>query len=1059
MKNSGSEGATTQPESSYWFARHSKSVIFLILTLALLGGYLAFTIPVAVFPATNFPRILIAVDNGVMPTDQMMVTITRRLEEGVNSVPGLLEVRSITSRGSAEIDLFFDWQVDMFQTLQYVNAAISRVQPELPPTATVVANRLTFASFPIVGYSLTSATIPQTQLWEMATYDIKPRLNRLDGVSTVVVQGGQEPEFHIQPDATRLLAANATVTDILDTMRRTNLIDSPGLFERNHQLVLALISAQVRTPQQIADIVIKNTPAGIPVRIGDVATVMPGVKPVYTIVTANGKPAVLLNINRQPDSNTVQVADEVHAQVEAIRKSLPPGIEIRPFYDQSIIVSDSIKSVRDAILLGLLLASIILVVFLRDWGTSVVAGLVIPVTIAVTFIALKGLGESFNLMTLGGLAAAVGLVIDDAIVVVENIVIHRDSGQGRLQAIHSALEEITIPLIGSTVTPIVVFLPLISITGVTGTFFRALAVTMAVSLLASLVLALTWTPNLSQYFIHKRKGTQSDPVEAPPEEESIERLLAAEEASLGRFFRKIVDFHERWLRRALAKPLWLAALSLVLVVVAYVCYRYSGSDLMPEMDEGGFTLDYWTPAGTSLAETNRMVTAMEQILNTIPEVESTSRRTGLELGLAAVTEANRGDILVKLKKDRSRSIDDIIEDVRTKVNAQEPAARVEFIQVLQDMIGDLTSAPEPVQIKLFSQDPALLEIWALKVAAAIGKVKGVVDVLDGIENTISGPAVVFQINPSVAVRAGFTPEEVAVDAAAILEGEPAATPVVSHDRAYVVRVRFPDSNRISLETMSNTLLTSSSGRTATLGSLATITELPPQIEIRRENLQRDVAVTARLEGIDLGSGVAAVQKAVDGLHLPSSIRVEYGGTYKEEQKSFRDLVFVFVLAIILVFIVLLFEFRSFAAPLAILASALLSTSGVFLALIITRTTFNVASFMGMIMVVGIVAKNGILLLDADQKFRLLGLSAEDAMLQASRRRLRPIVMTALATVAGMLPLAFALGAGSQMLQPLAIAVIGGILISMVLSLIITPAVHYYLSSAGTKVKEPAPVEA
>jgi len=1059
MTSSRSPGAVIQramtpPEPPYWFARHSKSVIFLILTLALLGGYLAFTIPVAVFPATNFPRILIAVDNGVMPTDQMMVTITRRLEEGVNSVPGLLEVRSITSRGSAEIDLFFDWNVDMFQTLQYVNAAISRVQPELPPTATVVANRLTFASFPIIGYSLTSATIPQTQLWEMATYDIKPRLNRLDGVSTVLVQGGQEPEFHITPDSAKLLAANVTVTDILDAMRRTNLIDSPGLFDRNHQLVLGLISAQVRTPQQIADIVIKNTPAGIPVRVGDVATVAPGVKPVYTIVTANGKPAVLLNINRQPESNTVQVADEVHAQVEEIRKSLPPGIEIRPFYDQSIIVSDSIKSVRDAILLGLILASIILVVFLRDWGTSIVAGLVIPVTIALTFIALKLLGQSFNLMTLGGLAAAVGLVIDDAIVVVENIVIHRDSGQDRLQAIHSALQEITIPLIGSTVTPIVVFLPLISITGVTGTFFRALAVTMGVSLLASLVLALTWTPNLSIYFIRKRRGIEAGAVEElpeeVPEEESIQRLLAAEEASLGGFFRKVVGFHERWLRRALAKPLWLAALSVALVVVSYGCYRYSGSDLMPEMDEGGFTLDYWTPAGTSLAETNRMVTAIEKTLNTIPEVESTSRRTGMELGLAAVTEANRGDILVKLKKDRSRAIDDVIEDVRAQVTAQQPAVRVEFVQVLQDMIGDLTSEPEPVQIKLFSQDAALLETWAPKVADAIGKVKGVVDVLDGIENTISGPAVTFQINPSVAARAGFTPEEVALDAAAILEGEPAATPVISNDRAYVVRVRFPDTSRGSLEAMSNTLLTSSTGKTASLGSLATITELPPQTEIRRENLQRDVSVSARLEGTDLGSAVTAVQKAVAGLHLPSGIRVEYGGTYKEEQKSFRDLVFVLVLAIILVFIVLLFEFRSFAAPLAILASALLSTSGVFLALILTRTTFNVASFMGMIMVVGIVAKNGILLLDADQKFRLLGLSAEDAMLQASRRRLRPIMMTALATVAGMLPLAFALGAGSQMLQPLAIAVIGGILISMVLSLIITPAVHFYLSNHENK---------
>jgi len=1043
-----------QPESSYWFSRQSKPVIFLILTVALLGAYLAFTIPVSVFPETNFPRVLIAVDNGVMPIDQMMVTITRPLEEAVNSVPGLQDVRSITSRGSAEIDLFFDWRVDMFQTLQYVNAAISRVQPELPATASIVAHRMTFASFPIMGYSLTSATVPQTQLWEMATYEIKPRLNRLDGVSTVLIQGGQEPEFHITPDPAKLLTANVTVTDILGTMRRTNLIDSPGLFERNHQLVLGLISGQVRTPEQIAQTVVKTTPAGIPVRIGDIATVARAVKPVYTIVTANGKPAVLLNINRQPDSNTVQVADEVHAEIAQLQKSLPPSVRIQAFYDQSIIVRDSIKSVRDAILLGLILASIILVVFLRDWGTSIVAGLVIPVTLMVTFVALKLLNQSFNLMTLGGLAAAVGLVIDDAIVVVENIVLHRDAGQSRLQAIHSALHEITVPLVGSTVTPVVVFLPLISITGVTGTFFRALAVTMGVSLFTSLALALMWTPNLSQYFIKRRPAAPRAAHE--PEEESITRLLTVEEASLSGFFLKIVDFHQRWLRRALEKPLWLAGGAAALIVVSIVCYKFSGSDLLPEMDEGGFVLDYIMPAGSSLAETDRVISHVEGILRSTPEVESTSRRTGLQLGLAAVTEANTGDVSVFLKKDRSRNIEDIIADVREKVTQQEPALDVEFIQVLQDMIGDLTSAPEPIQIKLFSQDPAALNEWAPKVADTIRKIPGVVDVLNGIENTVSGPAVTLQIDPSVAARAGFTPEEITTDAAAILEGEPAATPVVSNDRAYTVRVRFPAANRSSLEAIQNTLLTSSTGRTATLGALATVIELPGQTEIRRENLQRNVAVTARLEGINLGSGIAAVQKAVDGLHLPAGIRVVYGGTYQEQQKSFRDLLFVLLLAVLLVFITLLFEFRTFAAPLAILASALLSTSGVFIALLLTRTTFNVSSFMGMIMVIGIVAKNGILLLDADQKFRALGFSAEDAMLQAGRRRLRPIVMTALATIAGMLPLAFALGAGSQMLQPLAIAVIGGILISMVLSLIITPAVHYYLSHEETKLEEPAP---
>jgi multidrug efflux pump subunit AcrB len=997
----------------------------------------------------------------------MTVTVTRPIEEAVNSVPGLLTVRSITSRGSAEVDLYFRWDVDMFQTLQYVNAAISRVQPELPLTVKIEAHRLTFAAFPVIGYSLTSDSMPQTKLWEMATYEMKPRLNRLEGVSTVIVQGGQEPEFQITPDPAKLLTASITVSDILDAVRRTNLIDSPGLLERNHELYLALVNGQIKTPEEIANAVIKNTPAGIPVRIGDVASVAPGVKPVYTVVTANGKPAVLLNINRQPDGNTVAVAKEVHDEIERLRKSMPPGVQIQPFYDQSVIVDESIKSVRDAILLGLILASIILVVFLRDWGTSLVAGLVIPVTVMVTFIALKVMGQTFNLMTLGGLAAAVGLVIDDAIVVVENIVLHRDAGQGRLEAIRSALKEITVPLIGSTITPVVVFIPLIAITGVTGVFFRALAVTMTVSLLTSLALAVTWTPTLSQYFIKGRR--EHDGAETPESESSApaateatsteadendaRKLLAAEEKHLSGFFLRVVNFHERWLRRALERPRLLVIFSAALIVVSYVCYTFSGSDLLPEMDEGGFVIDYIMPAGSSLAETNRVVSHVEQMLRELPEVESTSRRTGLQLGLAAVTESNTGDILVKLKAKRSRGIDDIMADVRADIKKEEPSLDVDFIQVLQDMIGDLTSAPQPIEIKLFSQDPKQLELWAPKVAEAIGKINGVVDLLNGIDNTISGPAVTFQVDPSIAARAGFTAEEVALDASAILEGEPAPTPVVANDRAYTLRVRFPVANRASLEAMRDTLLVSSTGHTATLGALASVVENPGQTEVRRENLQRDVAVTARLEGRSLGSGMADVQKVVAGLHIPSNIRVEYGGTYAEQQRSFHDLVIVLILALLLLFIVLLFEFGTFAAPVAILASALLSTSGVFIALLVTRTTFNISSFMGMIMVIGIVAKNGILLLDADQKMRALGLAAEDAMLQAARRRLRPIVMTALATVAGMLPLAFAIGAGSQMLQPLAIAVIGGVLISMVLSLIITPAVHFYLSGKSESIDE------
>jgi multidrug efflux pump subunit AcrB len=1081
MANNAEHTTAAEQENRYWFSRHSKSIVFLISMLAVVGVYEAFSIPIAVFPATNFPRIIIGVDNGVMPINQMEVTITRPLENAVNSVPGLEDVRSVTSRGSAEIDLFFNWGVDMIQTLQQVNSAIARVQSTLPSTAQIETHRLDFASFPILGYSLTSDKVPQTQLWEIATYDIRPRLNRLNGVATVLVQGGQQPEFHITPDTARMLKSRVTLQDILDAANHTNLIDSPGLLTRNHQLFLGLVNSQVHSPDEIADMVIKNV-NDIPVRVRDVGTVAPSSAPAFTVVTANGKPAVLLSINRQPDSNTVEVANLVHQEIENLRSSLPAGVDLRVFYDQSNIVKESIASVRDAIIIGLFLAGFIIWLFLRDWGTAVMTGLVVPATIFVTFIAMKILGESFNMMTLGGLAAAVGLVIDDKIVVVENIVLHRDGGEGPLEATSSALKELTVPLIGSTLTPIVVFLPLISITGVTGTFFRALAIAMSVSLLTSLVLALVWTSNLGIFLIRRGQGTSEEhqasldahagdaeaahtpEAEEAARKEQTRRMMEAEEASLkGGVFEHILKFYERWMRRALEHPVWLAGLCVILIAVSYVCFTSLGSDLLPAMDEGGFILDYVMPAGSSLQETNRVINRVEQIVRSVPEVESTSRRTGLQLGLAAVTEPNTGDISVKLKDKRSRGIDEIISQIRGQVIKEEPSLDVEFVQVLQDMIADLTGAPQPVVVKLFCPDPDMLLTWAPKVADALGRVqvkytKPVVDIEDGIENTTSGPAVVFNINTQTAAKAGFTTDQLSVVASAIVDGEPTATPVIVNDRPYTLRVRYPAANRASLEAMSSTILVNSNGGTATLGSMSTITELPGQTEILRDNLQQLKQVTARLEGVDLGTGIAAVQKVIFDMHLPPSIRVEYGGTYKEQQKSFHDLVVVLLLALVLIFLVLLFEFRSYTAPIAILSSAVLSTSGVFFALLITRTTFNVSSFMGLIMVIGIVAKNGILLLDANQRFLDFGFEPEEAMIQAGRRRLRPIVMTAMAAVAGMFPLALALGAGSQMLQPLAIAVIGGILISMVLSLIITPAMQYYLTrGAHHKSKVGAPL--
>jgi multidrug efflux pump subunit AcrB len=936
----------------------------------------------------------------------------------------------------------------MFRTLKRVQAAMARAQSSLPPSVSLDIQRLRFSSFPIRAFGITSSTIPQARLWEIATYQIKPRLNRVNGVSSVLIQADKIPEYDIVPDPARLLRTGITVQDILTAVQNANVIQSPGLIQANHQLVLNLVDSQVHDPSQLANIVVKNSKAGVPIHIGDIATVRPGIQPRYTVVTSNDKPGVLLSINRQPGTNTVSVDQGIDAELAKIRQTLPPGIHFSTYYDQGELVREAIASVRDAILIGIFLATLVIIVFLRDWGSSVVAGLVIPITVAITCVFLKLLGQSFNLMTLGGLAAAVGLVIDDAIVVVENIVIHRDAGQTRAEAIRSSLSELQVPLLGSTATPVVIFLPLILITGVTGTFFSALAITMTAALLTSLGLALTWTPTLSQYLV-RRKDTvppeQQFDEFASPEDEAA-RLMAAEEATIGGWMRKIIHQYERLLRLVLAHPLWLTGFALLLVAGSYFSYKSLGSDMLPKMDEGEFVVDYVMPPGSSLAETNRVLHNVVRIIRSTPEVAATSRRTGYQLGLATVTEANTGDISVRLTNHRSRSVFQIMDELQAKIAAQDPMLDVDFHQTLEDMIGDLTNAPQPIVVKLFCEDPALLRHWAPIVADKISTVPGVVGVLNGIDDTISSPETIYRVNPSTAATSGFTPQEVATDANAVLDGDVAPTPVIVNNRMYDIRVRFPQQYRATPSAMDNTLFISPTGTTATLGSLATIQHLPGQTEILEENLQRLVEVSARLDSsTSLGEAIPQVKKAVASVHLPPQIRVAYGGTYQAQQQSFHDLLLVLFTGLALVFLVLLFEFRSFSAPISILASAVLSTSGVFLALLVTNTEFNISSFMGLIMVVGIVSKNGILLLDADVKFRAAGLSPYDSMIQAGRRRLRPIMMTAVAAISGMFPLALALGSGSEMLQPLAIAVIGGILISMLLSLVITPAVHYYMS--------------
>jgi multidrug efflux pump subunit AcrB len=1026
-------------------SNQSRAVLVLVGLLCAAGLYAAFNLPVAIFPQTDFPRVVIIIDDGVVPAQQVLVSVTRPIEEAMNGLPGINRIRSTTQRGGCDISLFFDWRVNILLSLQMVQDRLAQIASTLPPTASIRrVERLTFAVFPVAGYSLTSDSRDPASLRDIATYTVRPRLTRLAGIASVAVAGGQTREFHVTVDPGRLVARGVSLEQVVDAVNKANIIASPGLVEENHKLELALVSGQAKKPEELNSIIVAVV-NNAPVTLADIATVGEGVAPNYTIVTADGHPAVLLNITRQPDANTVDIVDEVKSELASIRSQLPKDVKIVPYYDQSLLVRASITSVRDSILIGLLLSVAILYGFLRNAGTTFVAVLVIPVTVLATFLAMWLAGLSFDLMTLGGVAAAIGLVIDDAIVVVENIYTHRARGESSREAVQRAVSEITIPIIGSTVTPVVVFLPLTLLTGVTGVFFRSLALTMAVALLTSLVLALSFTPVLAERLISPKRRAQREEDSLSGAE--LEGDHAAEEREerreQGRLLRAIVRRYELVLEKALDNRAAVIIVCVIVVALSYVVYQNLGSEFLPEFDEGAFVLDYFTPPGTSLAETDRILKHVEDMLKDTPEVESYSRRTGLQLGLF-ITEPNTGDFLVKLKPDRKRTTEEVKDDLRKEIASTEPGLdRVELPGILGDLIGDLTSEPQPVEIKLFSEDAAALQQKAREIETTIKGIPGIVDSFNGV--TVSGPAITFKVDPQRAAQLGVNATDVANTVTTAMTGD-ATSVIIQQDRKISVRVVFPKQSRASLDALRALPIRSPLKNTAfRLDQVADVDYDKGQTEIARDGLRQTVGVTARLEGIDLGSAISAIQaKLATDVKLPPGMTLEYGGLYREQQASFREMTMALGLAVVLVFITLLIEFRSFAHPAAIVTGAVLALSGVLAALLITRTTLNVVSYMGMIMVVGIVAKNGILMLDAVEDHLTAGDTLREALLRSGRRRFRPVLMTSLAAMLGMMPLALALGEGAEMLQALAIAVIGGLMVALLLSLVVTPTVYAML---------------
>ncbi|MCB1121066.1 MAG: efflux RND transporter permease subunit, partial [Verrucomicrobiae bacterium] len=925
--------------------RNRLAIIFIVFSVCIGGIYSALKMPSSVFPETAFPRCEVLIDNGVMPADEMMARITRPIEEAVKDIPGVVDIRSGTGRGSAEIDIVFDWDVDMVRSELFVLNRVSQLKAQLPTTAETTVWRLTFNAFPIIGVSLTSPKRDITELWEIARYQLKPRFLTIPGVGRVDLVGGREPEYHVIVDPVKLAEMNLAFGDVTAALESNNLLASAGMHAENYTLYLTLVDGRARNLEDLENVVLTMR-NGLPLRIRDVARVERGPEPVFNVVNAQGRRAVLLNIRAQPSGSSIlNISEALQTHITELREVLPPDLEIAFYYDQSTFVRESVASVWEAIIIGLLFAVVILYLFLRNWGSVLTAIVVIPVSVLATVVVMFAAKLTFNLMTLGGIAAAIGLIIDDAIVVVEAIYAKVAHGQTRLQAIHSGMTEIIHPLIGSTLTPVVVFIPLAFLDGLPGVFFRALALTMVVALLTSLLLAITMTPALASVFLRDRSHLEHG--HTPISEQG------------GVLMRLLLRFFEVVLRRALQWRWVTLLVCLVIGAVGWQIYKRLESDFLPSMDEGGFVIDYVTPWGTSLEETDRIMRLAEHILRATPEVEGYSRRTGARFALA-IAEPNTGDFLVKLKRDRQRTTEEVKQELRRKFNQKLPAAEWEFPGILGDLVGDLTASPSPIEIKLFSTDIPWLMKKAPEIAGVIENVEGVVDLNDGL--TMIGPSINVRVRSFDARRLGFTTDDVAAALNTAILGRTASS-ILEGDRVIQVRVVGEPGEVDTLERISQLPLSSPSGSVVKLSQVADVTIEPGQLEMRRENLRQMVAVTAALENRDLGSGIAEIKRL---LARDKSIRpgaLEFGGLFKQQAESFHNLLIVLLLGIALVFTVLLIEFRSFREPIAIVFGSVLSLFGTVAALKLTGTTLNIVSFLGCIIGVGIVAKNGILMLD------------------------------------------------------------------------------------------------
>ncbi len=1030
---------------------HRKAVLTLVLILCLLGGYFATNLPVAIFPQLTVPRIVIAGEAGDIPIESTVTQVTRPLEAAVSTVPGVTRVASTTSRGSNGLDVTFASGTDMQLALQRVQGKISEIRASLPAQANVTAAIINPSIFPIMGYAISSGNHNLSELRRLAIYTLRPRLARLPGVAQIRVTGGDVPEFLVAVRPAALAARGLSLQDVQDAIAKANSIASVGQFEQSYQRYEIFVSGLLRDERDLLNVTVA-TKSQTPVLLSDIATVTRTTRLPDILATGNGKPAVILNVIKQPEANTVQVADEVHRALAELKRTLPRGVVTSLFYDQSQIVQESEASVVESIAIGGALALIVLMLFLGNLRAAAIVLLLLPLSLLITFSLMKALGQTLNIMTLGALAVALGLVIDDGIVVVENMFHELEQGRSRSAAIAAGLQAITPAMVGSSLTTMMAFLPLTFLGGVTGQFFAPLALVMIATLFVSLVLALLLTPLLADYLLPAKAEHASG---APS---TWQRAFA--------FFPSLFDRLAIRYRRAfewcLRRPAVVLLALVPIVLGSYSLFNSLQTGFFPEFDEGAFVIDYLMPPGTSLKETDSVCSQVEGLLAKTPEVAAWSRLTGTRSGSGLeLVEQNQGDILVRLKDTRSRPSDEVMADLRGQIEKSQPKMQVDLIQILQDGIGDIAGSPSPIEVKIFGEDTETLTKLAHQAGEIVSKTPGVVDESDGV--TESGPEMVVSVDGQKASRYGLTTEAVTSSAEAALRGT-VATTVQQGEEGIAVRVQGARlTSQLDPQTLPDVpiaapaLATASSasalpnGGTIPLRSVATLSLHAGSPQITRQDQQQMVAVTARLEGRDLGSGVRDVQARLGKyLKLPAGYHIEYGGLYASQQESFGQLATVLLLAFLLVTTLLVIQFRSFRQSLALFIAAILSLFGVLLGLFVTKTPLNISSFTGAIMIVGVVTENGIVLFDFFNQLREKQPERPiiELMAEAGQMRLRPILMTTLGAILALFPLALGLGAGAAMQKPLAVAVIGGLSVSTLFTLIVAPVL--YVAAEGFK---------